>query len=810
MLSPYLDEALDLPADARPSWLAGLAARNPDIAHDLADLLAEHEQVDRAGYLDTTTPFAPRLERAASLAGQVVGAYRLTAALGHGGSGSVWMAERCDGRFEGRAAVKLLNLALVGRAIEGRFLREGTLLARLKHPNIAQLVDAGVTETGQPYLVLELVEGQQIDRHCAQACLPVEGRLTLFIDVVAAVAHAHANLVVHRDIKPNNVLVSGAGHVKLLDFGIATLLADGAHWPGGAVVTSALTREAGAAMTPEFAAPEQLTGGPITTATDVYALGVLLYVLLTGRHPSGAASASRAEITRATVERDPARMSDAVVRPPADDTQAGHAAACATTAHRLQRTLRGDLDTIVARALKRAPAERYPSAAALGDDLRRYLDGEPIAARPDTVHYRLAKFVGRHTLGVAASAAAAVVFATLNGFYTSRLAAERDRAQHEATRASKVSEALTGLLMGADPIANRATGEVLTVRGLIDQGADRAQKGLVDQPEAQAEILTVLGRLYRLFGAYDRAAALLDQALAAAQRVYGADDVRVAQTLNDLGVVSAEKGDYATGITQLERALAMRRRLLGTDHADVAVTLVELARLYQDEGQDARGEPLQREALAIRQRVLGPGDRETAVSLSGVASVLRLKGDLDGAERLLRESLDLNIRTRGAAHPNTGSSRHDLALIAFERHDPAAAEAELDQALAIHRQALGEAHPNVATDLNSLAHVYVTRQRLDAATAAQERAVALARAAYGADHQLVAIYTANLAAVCLTRGDAARAVSLFDEALRVRRLAPDLVPARRRTLPSEAWPIAALTASLDEARRVAMRPARPR
>ena len=800
VLSPYLDQALELAAGARAAWLAHLAATDPALAADLEALLAEHEEVDRAGYLDTTTPLAPRLNRASTLAGLVVGAYRLVAPLGQGGTGSVWKAERCDGRFQGQAAVKLLNLALVGRAIEGRFLREGTLLARLKHPNIAQLVDAGVTGTGQPYLVLELVDGRQIDRHCADARMPVDARLALFLDVVAAVAHAHANLIVHRDIKPNNVLVSTAGHVKLLDFGIATLVADGADWPGGAAVTSALTREAGAAMTPEFAAPEQLTGGPIATATDVYALGVLLYVLLTGRHPAGDVLTSRAEITRAIVERDPPRMSDAVARPPADDAQARHAAGCGSTVSRLQRTLRGDLDTIAARALKRAPAERYPSAAALADDVRRYLDREPIAARPDTLQYRLAKFVGRHTRGVAASAAAAVVLAAVIGFYTSRLAAERDRAQREATRASKVSDALTGLLMGADPIANRATGEGMTVRGLIDQGADRAQRGLVDQPEAQAEILSVLGRLYRLFGAYDRAAVLLDQALGAAERVYGAEHLRVAQTLNDLGVVSAEKGDYATGIRQLERALGMRRRLLGTDHADVAVTLVELARLYQDQGQHERGEPLQREALAIRQRVLGPDDRETAVSLSAVASVLRLKGDLDGAERLLRQSLDLNIRTRGAAHPNTGSTRHDLALIAIERHDIAGAEAELDQALAIHQQALGEVHPNVAWDLNALSHVYVARQRFDDAVAALERALAIARATYGAEHQLVAIHTANLAAVYMARGDAGRAASHFAAALEVRHLAPDLVPARRRTLASEAWPITALSTALTDAR----------
>ncbi len=384
----------------------------------------------------------------------MLGAYRLVSRIGQGGMGSVWLAERCDGRFEGRAAVKLLNIALMGRAGEERFRREGNILARLTHPHIAHLVDAGVSPTGQPYLVLEHVDGQSIDRYCDEHALGIEARLRLFLDVLEAVAHAHANLIVHRDLKPANVLVSVDGQVKLLDFGIAKLLEGDARLDGpNAAETSALTREGGAALTPEYAAPEQVTGGQVTTATDVYALGVLLYVLLSGQHPAGPDVRSPADAGA----RHRGRRAAARVRRRGrsirrrHETLTRHAAQCGTTPGRLRRTLRGDLDTIVAKALKKNAAERYASVTALADDLRRFLRHEPISARPDTLRYRTATFVRRHARGVAMSAAVVLLLGGLTAFYTSRLATERDRAQREAAKAAKVSELLTGLLTGADP-----------------------------------------------------------------------------------------------------------------------------------------------------------------------------------------------------------------------------------------------------------------------------------------------------------------------------------------------------------------------
>jgi len=778
-LAPYLDEALELATTERAQWLAALSVRDATLASDLHALLNEHDVVRESGFLEEAVSPA-RGGPAPSLEGATVGTYTLQSLIGQGGMGSVWLAERSDGRFEGRAAVKLLNHALIGRAGEERFQREGHILARLTHPHIARLLDAGVAAGNQPYLILEYVDGESIDHYCDERALGIPARIRLFLDVLEAVAHAHASLIVHRDIKPANVLVSVDGRVKLLDFGIAKLLEPDPRWDDGRPV-DAITREGGAALTPEYASPEQLAGGSITTAADIYALGVLLYVLLSGEHPAGAALRSPAALMHAVVDGDPRRMSD-VVGP-----------------GRLQRTLRGDLDTIVAKALKRNPAERYASVTAFADDLRRFLRHEPISARPESVVYRTARFARRHAQGVATSVVAVLLLGASIAFYTGRLAAERDRAQREAAKATKAKDLMIGLLTSVDPIANQATEEGPTVRGLLDSAADRAAKQLTGEPELQADVLAVLGRIYRRIGVFDKAQRLLQQSLASERTVYGSEHVRLAQTLNDLGSVLTDKGDFTGAAETLEQALAMRRRLLGAEHADVAVTLVELGRVYQDLGLNARADPLLRESLAIRRKVLGPEDRETAVSLNAVASVLRLNGDLAGAEALQRQGLELNRRTRGEFHANTGTSLHDLAVIVASKGDQAGAESLFRQALAVQRKALGDAHPNVATSLNGLSRTLAGQRRFDEAAAALREALAVARPALGNDHQLVAIYTINLAAVELARKQPAVAEPLIREGLRIRSAAPNLVPGRRRTFPDDDWSIGATKSLLGAA-----------
>ncbi len=392
-LSPLLDELLDLPDDERDARLAALRAQDPTLADAVAAMLEHLPAIERGEFMP-----ASALPKPSGLAGQAIGPYTLVREIGHGGMGTVWLARRTDGRYEGEVAIKFLRSGLFGHGDAARFEREGSILARLSHPHIARLLDAGVMADGaQPYLVLEYIDGEPIDAYCQHHALPVAARLALMLDVLAAVAQAHNRLILHRDLKPSNILVTKAGEVKLLDFGIAKLLDDA----GGGGET-ALTARAGNAFTPEFAAPEQLQGGDVTTATDVYALGVLMYLLLGGEHPTAASTGAPLDHMRSVVEAEPRRLSDAVLR------RGGPTARFSAESRKLSGEIKGDVETIVAKALKKAPSERYANAAALADDVRRYLAHEPIAARPDAPLYRATRFVQRHRAGVAAISLAVI------------------------------------------------------------------------------------------------------------------------------------------------------------------------------------------------------------------------------------------------------------------------------------------------------------------------------------------------------------------------------------------------------------------
>ena len=551
------------------------------LASELESLLADHEALERENFLGAS-PSAPE---ASSLAGQSIGAYTLISLIGQGGMGSVWLARRSDGRFEGRAAVKLLNASLVGRTGEERFQREGSILARLAHPHIARLLDAGVSSTGQPYIVLEHVEGEQIDRYCDDNALDVEARLRLFLDVVAAVAHAHANLIVHRDIKPSNVLVGRDGQVKLLDFGIAKLI----EGDGSGGEATALTREGGRALTPEYAAPEQLTGGMITTATDVHALGTLLYLLLAGRHPAGPASSSPALLFKVIVETDPQRASDSA-------TDAG-AASRATTPEGLRRQLKGDLDTIAAKALKKDPAERYASVTALGEDVRRYLEHEPISARPDTPAYRLARFVRRNRAAVALAGLAVVALcAGLAGTMTqarratrqaAQAEAQRVRAQVQLARATATNEFLGFLLSAAAPI-----GRDFAVTDLLEQGEKTVEKQFASDDPLRAEMLAAIGHQYITAERFDKAAGVLERAAAVAAR--SGDPALRVRALCPLALATMALGNRKDAEAIMAEALASLPR-----DPENSLTRAECLTRYSEFGfMTNEGEPMIRNAAA--------------------------------------------------------------------------------------------------------------------------------------------------------------------------------------------------------------------
>jgi len=493
-LSPLLDQALELEGEPRNQFVGSLREREPALAAALERQLSEHDRAQLSGFLEL--PAAAPI----SLEGRTFGSYELVERIGAGGMGTVWRARRNDGRFEGDVALKLLHPSHLDERSTERFRSEGSILSRLSHAGIARLYDAGVSAAGQPFLVLELVEGLRIDRFADAHRLPVRARLELFLQVADTVAFAHSNLVVHRDLKPSNILVDGAGRAKLLDFGIATLVDQASGVALGRTVTAAR------ALTPEYAAPELLEGGAITTATDVYALGVLLYELLTGEHPVARADNSPAALVRAITAGATIRMSERVRRNTTEpraanadartwgETAPARFEARSTTPDRLARALAGDLDTIVAKALKRPVAERYPTVAELADDLRRHLRNLPVRARPDSLGYRARKLVARHgvEVGAAGLVAAALLAATAISWRQARAsAAERDRALEELRRA-EITNDLSGFLISeANP-----DGKAMSKSDLLARAEAMIDGRFADNPALQSHMLVLLSSRY--------------------------------------------------------------------------------------------------------------------------------------------------------------------------------------------------------------------------------------------------------------------------------------------------------------------------
>ena len=618
-LSPLLDEALDLPPTELAAWLADLQARAPHDALLLQGLLERHAAAGSGSFLAGSA--APTLT--ATPVGQRLGPWTIEAPLGEGGMASVWLARRSDGRHDGQAAIKLMHGRLHGTQASQRFEREGRILARLQHPHIAQLLDAGVAndgDGGQPYLVLELVRGEPIDRWCDSHRLSVDARLALFNDVLAAVAHAHTHGVIHRDLKPANILVAEGGAVKLLDFGIAKLLDDEASGTDA----TALTREGGRALTPEYASPEQLRGEGVTTATDVYALGVLLYQLLSGRHPTAQGGGSAAQLMRSTLDTEPPRLSRAVLPVPDDRSRpasdvAGDAAALrGTTPLRLRRALEGDLDNILAHALRKLPSERYPTVAAFAEDLRRHRAHEPIVARPDAWAYRAAKFVRRHRGAVAAGALVGVaVVAGLAGTLS-----QARRAQEQAQRADREkqnalvdlghAEALsTTLAVLLGTVADKS----FTPAQLLQRAEAMADTEYAAAPETRAYLLTQLSKLWGELGSNDRALELARKAQAAAQAGQNAHLRTEADCM--LGAMLADRGEFVAAIALFNEAITSTRQQRPQEPDLTVGCLQKRAVLHFEQGrpQDALDDA---QAALLALGAPRPGQMDMALMLRGI------------------------------------------------------------------------------------------------------------------------------------------------------------------------------------------------
>ena len=696
-ISPILDTALELSPAERSEFVSRLARERPALADALGRLLESHDRLIGSDFL-ASSPH-PIGDSRPSLAGHTVGAYTLEAPLGVGGMGTVWRARRSDGRYEGSVAVKLLNLALVGPAGDDRFRREGTILARLAHPHIARLLDAGVTVAGQPYLVLEFVEGTRIDRYADEHRLPAAARLELFLQVADAVAHAHAGLIAHRDLKPSNVLVDRQGQVKLLDFGIGKLLEETLQDP------SERTLAGGLSLTPEYAAPEQARGDAVTTAVDVYALGVLLHILLTGRHPTGASARNPVEHLRALAEREPERASESVG---AGESAEPRAALRGSTPARLRRQYRGDLDRIVAGALRKAPDDRYPSVTALIDDVRRYLRHEPVSVRAPHWRYRAARFVGRHRTGVSVAAATAALLVTATLVATTQMLEarrQRDAAAFQARRAQASSEFMRYLVtqIGERP---------MTMREVLDRGRVALEQQYGGDPEFVARMLVQLSGPYLELGDYDTVDAMMSRALELARTVGAADLLATihcgkSSDAGDQGDLEAARQHLAEARRQIARlaepsagllvecaisetwlARYERRFADAVRHGHDAIRLLEeegntsttrytsalsnLSSAYMGGGRFLESIPVHRKLIDTSRQIGRGRTVGVLVALNNRAQAERALGWWLTAERTTSEAIDLarGLEATGRI-PSWLAMSHGRVLAALGRHQDA-------------------------------------------------------------------------------------------------------------------------------------------
>jgi tetratricopeptide (TPR) repeat protein len=742
-LEELFRHAVQLEGEARARYLADACHTDAQLWRDVHALLAADasaSEADLAG--GSIARHLAAAHAAADASGTVIGPYRVIRLLGSGGMGSVYLAERED--VHKQVAIKLLHGTFRSTDATRRFLVEQKVLARLDHRHIARFLDAGISPSGTPYLVMEYVPGESLLTYSAGRRL--SERLALFEAACEAVAYAHQHLVVHRDLKPSNILVDRQGCVKLLDFGIAKLLEDD---------DEGLTRDGTRLMTPEYATPEQIRGEPITPATDVYALGVLLFELLTDSSPYSVTGSSAAKIEQVVCESVVPVPSS---RPAEPFLPAG---------------IPADLDAICLHALEKVPDDRYATAAELRADLQRHLADLPIEARVPTATYRFRKFVRRHRLGVAAALALATLLATGVAAVIGqarraerergRADAERQRAEQALAESESVTDFMIGLFESQDPAIAR--GAEPSARELIERGRQRAQL-LTEQPLVRARMLDSIGRVYHGMADYAAAEPPLREALAIRQQALGLRHADVAASHHHLGSLLHDRGTYREAEPQYQAALALRRELLGPSDPLVADTLGRYGLLVlRARNDDKLADEYMRNAVAILRTHFGNDHPRVASMLNTLAAVPDARGDHAASEQLLREALAIQHKHLGETHPSSIETLGNLAVTLGAKGDLAAAEATTRQANELDRRIHGPKHVQVIIGLNNLASILRRQRKAQEAEATYREALALAQGSLGPDHQLTAWLGANLASVLVDRRAFREAEVLYAQSL---------------------------------------------
>ena len=759
----YLDQALEVPIADRDAWLEELESREPGIAADIRRLLDAQSTAGFAFFLNE--PVAPA-RAAHALTGELIGSFRILSELGQGGMAVVYLAERADGQYSQRVALKILRFGLEGSQAQFHFAQERQILASLDHQSIARLIDAGVTATGLPYLVMEHVEGVPIDRYCDEQRLCIDSRLRLFMKVADAVQYAHRHLIVHRDLKPSNIVVTSEGSVKLLDFGIAKLLA-----PDKFEHAAPPTRHGTWLMTPEYASPEQALGKPITTATDIYQLGLLLYALLTGREPYAVRGRTPMDALRVICESEPMPPSLSIDDAQADDEAparsiADISAARATSPGRLRRALRDDLDAIVLKAMRKEPGQRYASVEWFIDDIRRHQHGLTVRAYKGVWLYRAGKFFRRHATVLSVAGIAILAVAFLTAWYTVQLASERDRARREAASAEQVAEFLSSVFRGS---VSRVVNGGVTARELLDHGAERIESELADQPEIKARLLNVIGDAYVQYDLADKARPLLERALQQNTELFGRNSKEAAESLHALATLASNSDDLQRAKALYGEVLSIRERVLGPRHVATAYTSAALAATFLRLGESPAAIRASERAIDIYAHSVGPDDERTLTSMNVLAAAAFDAGDLRKARRQFAQLLPRIGRSLGPEHRNFAAVLANLAFLRMQLEEFEGVEQQFRRSLQIYERLYGPKHGSIATRWSNLATLFLNTGRLSESEAMYQRVIAAQREVGGPDDRLEAYALLGIGYVLRTRGDLEAALERFRSALEIMR-----------------------------------------
>lgn len=787
------------PVNERNQFLAEACAGDPEVRREVESLLkfdgANGDFMELPAVVLVPDAFTDHAGN--NLSGRRIGRYRIQREVGRGGMGAVYEAWRDDEEFRQRVAIKLVKRGLGTDDILRRFRQERQILAALEHPNIARLLDGGTTDDGLPYLAMEFVEGLPVTQYCDQNKLSIDERLKLFLVVCSAVSYAHQHLVIHRDLKPGNVLVTSEGAPKLLDFGIAKLLGTESEARDGHTVTQF------GVMTPEYASPQQVRGEQVTTATDVYSLGVLLYELLTGQRPYRLTSRSPDEVARVICEQEPTRPSRAIRdretrRWGSGETQKPSSQVASSPCPRVSASgLKGDLDNIILRALRKEPERRYASVEQFAEDIRRHLDGLPVSARPDTFAYRSAKFVRRHRAGVTVVALVLIglVIALATVAWQARVAArERDVARREKAKAERVNAFLQNILGFSDPSwlsTNRRGAGETTMADALAEAARRAETELADEPEVQAAVRFTIGYTYRVQSRFDAAEPHLKAALDLRRRVLGPVHQDTAQSMIGLAELLMLKGNYAEAEPLFRDALDVYRRAQAAGEVDQRWFFIALGDygLWQwFQGDLAAADSLMREALATSSGFSGADRAAVAILYGNLGLVRRDRGDLEGAIELFQKSIEEHRAVSREPRFELAISLGNLGSLLALKGETAQAEPFLRETLKIYLDTVGKTHQYTAYAFIHLADMRDRRGEYPRAKEEIDRALEIQRRALPEGHIDFARSWVVLGRILTHAGQAARADVYLRQALQQ----------RTRALPPGHWMIAEAQVALGE------------